>query len=731
MKNFMRGLTVIVATIMSVAYPAVASDLSYAIVYDLTYEEVLSKTGAEPASALSQHERAKLSSYRFTDDTVRVLVIPVEWSNRPATYPRETLDSLIFSRDVFPGGSVADWYYEVSYGQFHVVGEVIDWHNAGYYDNSGWFNFEEILYDVDPFIDYSQFDGDGDGYVDAVIFLRSGTGEEDTGNPADIWSFAISYWPEYAPGPFDGGYRVPRWNTSPEERPTRVDFCPPFIVGDTLNRIRVFCHELGHNVGLPDLYDYDEKLNMDTYDTPDDDNDHPVMDWCIMGYYGYGLFSLGSEVSSHLCGWSRMKSGWIEPIILEMGEYTNLEIHNIETTPDSSLYLIPINAIHGEYFLLEYRNPSSTSQYDKLDSDFSVYLCPDLSFGCDTLDRGLLITHVDDSLTGGDWYQMNNGTPEFSHYSVAVEDMGYDPSMPHTMNPEGHVTDSAQWWYPYETRRAAPLNPDVIGQQEFGPSTVPSSDGYYDPTGIVVQVNYIADDKLYAYVYNPLITDQDGDEVGDFSDNCVLDYNPGQEDQDDDDLGDVCDNCPDDYNPDQVDIDADTVGNFCDNCIYNFNPDQEDGDFDTVGDSCDNCISDSNPSQSDDDEDEVGDVCDNCETAWNPDQEDKDNDFVGDSCDNCLFIYNPDQADSDGDSVGDVCDYICGDADASGEVDIDDAVYLIAYVFSSGPAPDLYGSGDAECSGDIDIDDIVYLISYIFSGGNEPCDIDGDGEPDC
>jgi len=74
---------------------------------------------------------------------------------------------------------------------------------------------------------------------------------------------------------------------------------------------------------------------------------------------------------------------------------------------------------------------------------------------------------------------------------------------------------------------------------------------------------------------------------------------------------------------------------------------------------------------------------------------------------------------------------LCGDADSSGEVDIDDAVYLINFVFGSGPPPDPIEAGDADCSGYIDIDDIVYLVSHIFIDGNPPCDTDGDGEPDC
>jgi hypothetical protein len=74
---------------------------------------------------------------------------------------------------------------------------------------------------------------------------------------------------------------------------------------------------------------------------------------------------------------------------------------------------------------------------------------------------------------------------------------------------------------------------------------------------------------------------------------------------------------------------------------------------------------------------------------------------------------------------------VCGDVDASSYVDIDDVVYLIAYIFSGGSAPDPYESGDVDCSALVDIDDVVYLIGYIFSGANEPCDVDGDGLPDC
>jgi hypothetical protein len=66
--------------------------------------------------------------------------------------------------------------------------------------------------------------------------------------------------------------------------------------------------------------------------------------------------------------------------------------------------------------------------------------------------------------------------------------------------------------------------------------------------------------------------------------------------------------------------------------------------------------------------------------------------------------------------------YLCGDADMSSAVDIDDAVWLINYIFSEGsPPPHPIEAGDADCSGGIDIDDVVFLLQYIFAQGSAPC----------
>lgn len=75
--------------------------------------------------------------------------------------------------------------------------------------------------------------------------------------------------------------------------------------------------------------------------------------------------------------------------------------------------------------------------------------------------------------------------------------------------------------------------------------------------------------------------------------------------------------------------------------------------------------------------------------------------------------------------------YVCGDANGDLTVNVSDAVGIINYIFVGGISPEPFKAGDANCDEVINVSDAVSIINYVFVSGNEPCDIDGDGTPDC
>jgi len=430
-------------------------------IYDVPNDRFETLTGL-PLSIQTPEKPLGQTVTKSANATGKVLTLMIEWDNHAANsflHPAARYDSLLYSDGVYPTGSVNDYYQEVSYGVFHVSGEVIGWlFMPGLYD--GWYNINQIIAAADPLVNFAEYDGDHDGKVDALWIVHAGPGQEETHDLNDIWSHAV----RGANIPTNDGVRIERWSVQPEEHEN----------GD-IQSIRVFCHEYGHILGLPDLYDYDAKLDTVTYFTPNDANDHPLVDWDVMGYGGYSIMHNSNRFCpSHFSAWSRIQLGWATaqiPTCLQ-GQY---QLYNVEENNTQSIYKVPINESGTEYFLLEYRNSRSGAQFDHLASDFSAY-CPWFSPIRDTLDQGLLVTHIDETV------QPNNGTPAFSNYAVEVVDAGYKPS--HPWDGSQHT----EWWYPYEFRIGAAYSPDDPDQTVLNASTIPNSDGYDGPSGVSIIV---------------------------------------------------------------------------------------------------------------------------------------------------------------------------------------------------------------------------------------------------
>lgn len=61
-----------------------------------------------------------------------------------------------------------------------------------------------------------------------------------------------------------------------------------------------------------------------------------------------------------------------------------------------------------------------------------------------------------------------------------------------------------------------------------------------------------------------------------------------------------------------------------------------------------------------------------------------------------------------------------GDADADGEWNLTDAVYLFETLFRGGKLPDCFDAADADDSGELDITDGIYILNWLYLGGLQP-----------
>ena len=101
-------------------------------------------------------------------------------------------------------GSARQYFYDSSNGQynpqFDIVGPVTVSENMAYYgknntsgqDSKPEYMIEEAckLADTECNVDFSQYDNDGDGYVDFVFVIYAGYGEADGGASTTIWPHA-------------------------------------------------------------------------------------------------------------------------------------------------------------------------------------------------------------------------------------------------------------------------------------------------------------------------------------------------------------------------------------------------------------------------------------------------------------------------------------------------------------------------------------------------------------
>ena len=228
--------------------------------------------------------------------------------------------------------------------RFDVYGPYTVSHNMEYYGgNSGSShskNAQEMVKEMinlagNDGVDFSQYDADNDGVVDNVSVFFAGHNEAEGGGDNTLWPHQsnVSFGPTWNHKSF-GSYLI-----TSELRGSS---------GAYMAGIGTFCHEFGHVLGLPDLYN--------TSNNTSEEKIYTIGDWDIMCHGSYNNLGRTPPLYS---AFERFMMGWHTPTqITKSGIYTLTPL----ATNDSAFLiaaadhnLTPYSPSPSEYFLIENR----------------------------------------------------------------------------------------------------------------------------------------------------------------------------------------------------------------------------------------------------------------------------------------------------------------------------------------------------------------------------------------
>jgi immune inhibitor A len=292
-----------------------------------------------------------------------------------ADYDRKHFQDLYFSDE---GESVKTYYEKQSSGRYSVDGEVTDWvkvkYNEARYGRSNgapcdgnvcsnsyelvkdgvnqWYadqiaagqtpeQVKAKLAEFDVW-DRSDFDGDGnfdeaDGYIDHFQIVHSG-GDQADGDPVfgedALWShraFAFSNTSNGPDGNLQGGAQIGDTGL----------WVGDYTMQPENGGLGVFCHEYGHDLGLPDFYD-----------TSGGGSNH-VNWWSAMGQQRVSAEGepIGLRVND-LDPWSKLQLGWLdyETVVAGQTKTLNLGPHEYNSNkPQGVVVVLPDKDVTFDY----------------------------------------------------------------------------------------------------------------------------------------------------------------------------------------------------------------------------------------------------------------------------------------------------------------------------------------------------------------------------------------------
>jgi M6 family metalloprotease-like protein len=340
--------------------------------------------------------------------TEPVLVVLVGFQDRSLTTPDSWWSNLFFGST---GATVAEYFGEVSNGNLQLTpanetsGTANDGvvrvllptgaNNGGNHPNpyavtgndNRWITYDALT-EADSLVDFSAFDvrspfgcltADELHIVIVVAGYEVGYDAYSTPSPA-----ITSHW--WSLGFPSGGTTVPAVTADGVSLADWYGCTSGYVqIGelhtDHAAGAGVPCHELGHDMGLPDLYDW-------TYAS------HGIGAHGLMGWGGWGKTSADQyrgQTPTHMCAWSKVQMGWVTPTVVTAD--ADCSLYSAGTPPYNVLRINTQDP--NQYFLLENRQLTGF--------DEGLYRWFSASSG-GAGGGGLAVWHIDESMAdNNDW----------------------------------------------------------------------------------------------------------------------------------------------------------------------------------------------------------------------------------------------------------------------------------------------------------------------------------------
>lgn len=350
-----------------------------------------------------------------------------------------------YSEDVAIG-SVKDYFLWASYNQLEVTSDVIGpfkaSHDMKYFGKNTGINgqdqnpfklFEEALNYAKEMVELSDYDSDGDGFIDNIHIIFAGYGEEAGANPDAIWSHEMTFQPITV-----GNVKIDRYSCAPELRGNS---------GIGISRIGPHCHEMGHALGAMDYYDVDYSNNGQYQGTGD---------WDIMASGSWNNEGITPPDFNPYV--KVFDFGWSNPENLLDG---NNEIRPVYCA-NNQIFILP-TPLNGDFFLIENRQK--------------------ISFDSGIPGEGLLIFHIGSDIVSRSKNNMINAYFPQQCYVVCASS-------------ESKIPNSSPKSYGDINTSGCPF-PGSTGNDEFTDTSIPAASCFNGTnSGILLsKINQIDDSK--------------------------------------------------------------------------------------------------------------------------------------------------------------------------------------------------------------------------------------------